>query len=562
MYRIRISAYAYQSDKPVIFRVYGGKVALADRDGKSHLIGYYEANPLTPNPSPPSGRGETGRPTVIEITDRLSPGDTIKIIPYDTISDVSHVRAANYKGPGLAVQWVEVEGPIIPSWPPESRERLFGFRDKQAPGANPGDALRDAEQILRRFLPQAFRRPITEAELKPYLALVQTRLDDGYGFEDAVLVGLKAVLCSPRFLFFREQPGKLDDWALASRLSYFFWSTLPDQELFELAKKGALSEPTILRQQVERLLRDPRARAFTENFVGQWLDLRQIDATTPDKKLYPEFDELLKISMVRETELFFDEMLKNDLSVLNVVDADFSVINERLAQHYGIAGVKGLEFRKVTLPADCGRGGLLTQASVLKVTANGTSTSPIIRGAWVLRNIVGRPAPPPPPNVPAVEPDTRGATTIREQLAKHRQIASCASCHAKIDPHGFALEGFDVIGARRTFYRSLEIGPRVEVQVNGKRVGYHRGPAVDASGEMAGGKRFADINEYKRLLLEDKAQIVRCLTEKLLVYGTGGSIRFADSPRIDTIVARARTKNDGLRSLIHEVVQSPIFLHR
>jgi hypothetical protein len=186
----------------------------------------------------------------------------------------------------------------------------------------------------------------------------------------------------------------------------------------------------------------------------------------------------------------------------------------------------------------------------------------VTRGAWVLRNILGRPAPPPPPNVPAIEPDIRGATTIREQLAKHRQIASCASCHAKIDPPGFALEGFDVIGGRRNYYRTMEVGPRADVEVKGKRVGYHRGPAVDTSGVLADGKRFADFTQYKRLVLQDKEQIVRCLTEKLLVYGTGGSIRFADAPHIDEIVARAREKNYGLRSLLHEVVRSPIFLNR
>src|SRR5207249_2590744 len=229
-----------------------------------------------------------------------------------------------------------------------------------------------------------------------------------------------------------------------------------------------LSQPDVLRQQVERLLESPKAVAFTENFVGQWLGLREIDATEPSHILYPEFDHLLKVSMIREAELFFDEVLKNDLSLTNFVASDFAMLNGRLARHYGIPGVTGQAFRKVPLPPGSHRGGVLTMAAVLKVTANGTSTSPVLRGAWVLDRILGTPPPKPTVDVEAVEPDIRGATTIREQLGKHRAKAECASCHAKIDPPGFALENFDVIGGWRDHYRS--VGKGEAVTVDGRRM--------------------------------------------------------------------------------------------
>src|SRR5262249_19272972 len=246
----------------------------------------------------------------------------------------------------------------------------------------------------------------------------------------------KEVLVSPHFLFLREKPGQLDDFALASRLSYFLCSSMPDEELLTLAEKGKLHEPDALRAQVERLLKDPKAGAFTTNFAGQWLSLRAIDATAPDPALYPEYDDVLKVAMVRETLLFFDEVLKNDLSLTNFVSSDFTLLNGRLARHYGIPGVTGQEFKKVALPKDSHRDGVLTMASVMNVTTNRTTTSPVLRGAWVLDRILGTPPPKPTMDVEAVEPDIRGATTIREQLAKHRQRTECASCHAKIDPPG------------------------------------------------------------------------------------------------------------------------------
>jgi hypothetical protein len=353
---------------------------------------------------------------------------------------------------------------------------------------------------------------------------------------------------------------------------------MPDEELLVLAEDSSrhapraaaadgtrsvpatLQDPEVLRAQVERMLNSPKAAAFTENFVGQWLGLRDIDFTEPSHQLHPEFDDMLKVSMVRETELFFAELLKNDLSVMNFVDSDFTMLNGRLAKHYGIPGVEGWEFHKTPLPPDSHRGGVMTMASALKVTANGTSTSPVTRGAWVLDRILGTPPPRPPENVAALEPDIRGATTIREQLAKHRQIETCAACHARIDPAGFALESFDVIGGWRENYRVAGwFRGAEEVTVEGRKMNYYKGLKVDPADVLADGRAFASIDELKKLLLSDKDQIARGLTIKLVTYATGGPPATADLPQIDAIVARVREKNYGFRSLIHEIVQSELF---
>jgi hypothetical protein len=287
-----------------------------------------------------------------------------------------------------------------------------------------------------------------------------------------------------------------------------------------------------------------------QNFLGQWLDLRLIDATTPDRKLYPEFDTALQTAMVQEVELFFEEMLRRDLSVANIVHSDFTFLNERLARHYGIDGVKGTPMRRVPVPEDCHRGGMMTMAALLKVTANGSYTHPVHRGVWVLRNIVGRPPDPPPPNAGAVEPDLRGAKTIREQLDAHRKVAACASCHVKIDPLGFALESFDVTGAWREKYRVLK-GANLYMSKDG--------PPVEAAYELADGRAFRNIDGLKKLLLEDKDQLARCLAEKLLIYGAGRALRYSDRAAVDEIVARSRARGYGLRSLLHDVVQSQLF---
>jgi hypothetical protein len=373
------------------------------------------------------------------------------------------------------------------------------------------------------------------------------------------------VLSSPAFLYLREKPGRLDDRALAERLAYFLWNSCPDDELFNLAQRGELHRPAVLRLQIERLLDDPRSQRFVDAFLDYWVDLRLIAGVDPDAELYPDYqlDDLLVESMIGETQLFFAELIKRNLGVTNLVSSDFAVLNERLANHYGIPGVEGVNLRPVELPADCVRGGLLTQASILKVTANGTTTSPVKRGAWIMGRLLGQPPPPPPPGIPAVEPDIRGATTIRDQLAKHRSEATCAACHKNIDPAGFALESFDVMGAWRDHYRSVGAGEKVKGSGhNGINNHYGWGLGVDPGGELPDGRKFNDVRELKQLLLTNPELLARNLARQLTIYATGAPIRFSDRPVIAKILAQNRAEGYGVRSLIHEIVESDMFLNK
>jgi hypothetical protein len=503
------------------------------------------------------------------------------------------------KLPGLAVHWIEIEGPLG-HWPPAGYRRLFdgvplkpqSVARAEAEGRPvppqparrpdgwwqydplvpaPAKPREEAERLLRSFLPVAFRRPVAEGLQQYYIKLVHAALEKGASFAEAMVTGYQAALCSPHFLFLTERIDdsrgdrrtELDDHAVASRLSCFLWSSMPDRELFTLAARGQLRKPDVLRAQVERLLNDPKSRRFTANFAGQWLDLRNINATSPDPQIYGEFDDFLFWSMPHETERFFEEILHHDRSLTEFVDSDWTFLNQRLAQHYGVAGVSGGELRKVELSPGCHRGGVLTHASILKVTADGTRTSPVLRGKWVLDRILGQPPSPPPPDTPALEPDIRGATTIRQQLDKHRNTPACASCHRYIDPPGFALESFDVIGGWRDFYRATQPGRRKLVDLAnypGQQV--FRGPDVERGGTTPDGKSFTTIDDYKRLLLADKDQLARCLARKLLIYATGADIQFADREVVEDLVARCRAKNYGFRSLVHEVVQSRVFLNK
>lgn len=476
--------------------------------------------------------------------------------------------------PGLAIHWLEIEGPLEP-WPPVGYTRLFGdlpFKQQYA-GAplevDSRDPRGDAERLLRAFLPIAFRRPVDAERAEHYIGIVHAALDRKQSFEEAMLLGYRAVLCSPHFLFLTEPiggsvpPGKLDDFAVAARLSYLLWSSTPDDVLLDLAARRELSQPLVLRAQVERMLADPRSSRFVDHFAGQWLDLRQINATTPDPEVYGEFDPFLAWSLPLETRGFFETILREDRSLLEFVHSDWTLLNERLAQHYGIPGVFGGELRRVELPPDSHRGGVLTQAAILKVTADGTKTSPVLRGKWVLERIVGQTPAPPPPGVAAIEPDIRGTTTIREQLDKHRDVESCAVCHRHIDPPGFALESFDVIGGWRTFYRGTVVKRELWTPLAnypGRQV--VRGPDVDPSGWTPDGAAFRDIDAYKQILLADPDQLTRSLAEKLAVYATGADLQFADREVIEQIVATSRGRKRGFRSLLHDVVQSRLFLHK
>ncbi|QDU73754.1 hypothetical protein Pan97_07530 [Bremerella volcania] len=371
----------------------------------------------------------------------------------------------------------------------------------------------------------------------------------------------KAVLCSPDFLYFQEMPGRLDGEALASRLSFLLWRSIPDDELMASAQTGELLTDKGLKLQFSRMLRDPKSKRFISDFAGQWLDLRHVHDTSPDRFLFPEYfcDNHLVDSCVAETEATLEEMIRQNLPVRTVVDADFVLINERLAELYGIDEVKGLSIRRVNLPPDSLRGGLLTQSSVMKVTANGLTTSPVLRGVWVMDRILGTPPSPPPPGAGSIEPDTRGAVTVREQLAKHSQLESCASCHAAIDPPGFALESFDVMGKWRDHYRSIGEGDEVDIKVALRDVKYKRGLPVDASGVTQDGFRFHDIYQFRTYLCGQQEQLARNLTERFLVFATGAGISFADCPIIGEILQRNAEAGYPIQSLLQDVILSETF---
>jgi hypothetical protein len=563
-YRIKLSGNAFQSDgEPLTLMIYSNNYK------QKRLLSYCEL--------------PADKPREYEFTTRLDGSEHIVINCEGVGRDkkgqnIYNVGAAEFLGTGLAMQWIEVEGPLSTEWPPASLKKALGevpltelddkkrkYRDGKQLGYElaPTDVKQAIANGLSGFATRAFRRPLEKEEAAPYIALATQSLDAGSTFEDSMRVGLRAILTSPSFLLLEEHPGKLSDLALATRLAYFLTSSMPDDELMKVASAGQLSKPEVLKAQTERLLKGPRAATFVTNFVGQWLELRNIDATTPDTKLYPEYDMLLKLGMVTETEAFFRELLSKNLPVSNLIQSDFAMVNNRLAEHYELPGIAGEKFRRVSLPADSPRGGVLTQASVLKITANGTVTSPVIRGAWVMKHLLGQPPPPPPASVGAIEPDTRGTTTIREQLAKHRDSESCASCHRQIDPPGFALESFDVIGGFRENYRSNEKGANVKRKLRGQNIWqYKEGLPVDASGELADGRKFQGITEFKKLLLDQQDQVMRALAGNLVTYGTGAGIDFADRDAIEGIAKQTKADGSGLRSLVHAVVQSPLFLSK
>ena len=494
--------------------------------------------------------------------------------------------------PGVVFRWLEVEGPMHEAWPPAGHKLLFGDlpmvnreatqeeeknsgeadrgkgrRFKPAPGMEviSRQPLVDAERLLREFIRQAYRRPTDGTEVKRFLPVVRSALQQQNNFTDAMIAAYTAVLCSPGFLYLEENPGRLDDHALASRLAFFLWNSPPDAELRRCAEKRELHKPDVLRAQTERLLTDSKSRRFVEAFLDYWLDLRKMTATAPDANLYSDYylDDLLTESALEETRLFFAELLCEDLPARNVVASDFAMLNERLAVHYGLPPIQGVALRRTPLPADSPRGGLMTQAAVLKVTANGTTTSPVLRGAWIMERILGEKPPPPPPNLPAIEPDIRGAVTIRQQLEKHRTLESCNTCHVKIDPAGFALENFDVMGGWRERYRSEASGKSAQgIAKSGQKFAFHYALPVDASGELPDGRKFRDVRELKQLLLADDRQLAHNLAKQLAVYATGAPIRFADREPIEQILERASSSHYGVRSLVHELVQSELFRNK
>lgn len=515
-------------------------------------------------------------PAVRELDVWLLAGETIR----PDAARLFRSRPPNYQNPlaqrdgspGVAYRWLEVEGPLLEEWPSAGHRLLFGDLPIQKSTVEGGEVevisanpRQDAERLLRGFVARAYRREVSEAEATRFLPLIEQALNSGTSFADAMLVGYTAVLSSPQFLCLEERPGRLNDHSLAARLAFFLWNSAPDDELRTLAAKGQLHEPAVLRAQTERMLADARSGRFVEAFLDYWLDLRKLNASAPDSALYPDYylDDLLIESALEETQSFFAELLRGDLPAWNLVAADFAMLNERLADHYGLPHVEGVAIRRVPLAAGGVRGGLLTQASVLKVTANGTTTSPVVRGAWIMERILGQPPPPPPPSVPAVEPDIRGASTIRQQLEKHRTLEACAACHAKIDPASFALESFDVMGGWRDRYRALG-GPDAEKGIghDGQKFAYRLALPVDASGELLGGRKFDGTSDFKQQLLAGESQIAANLARQLIVYATGAPVGFGDRPQVKQVLERASVSQYGVRSLIHEIVQSDLFRYK
>jgi len=479
--------------------------------------------------------------------------------------------ASEFKGEGVRVRKVVVEGPLESTWPPQRTRALFpgvewepaanGRYYKPVTTKSHYEHIRDAVAALA---PRAFRRPVTDKEIEYFTSLAVPTLKARRGFIASARVSLRAILISPETLFLTNetQPGEstLTDHALASRLSYFLWRSPPDEELLQLASDGELSDTRTLDAQVSRMLSAPRSERFINEFLDQWLDLELIDATTPDKYLYPEYDDVLRRAMLAETRLLFRYLIDEDLSIANLIDSDFTFLNRKLAEHYGIPNVEGEEMRKVMLPPRSVRGGILTHASIAKVTANGTVTTPVKRGSFVLTNLLGLPPNPPPPGAGSIEPDTRGATTIRETLKKHQSVEACAVCHRRIDPPGFALECFDPVGTFRTHYRiSKGVKRTADVGLRFLHKDYKPSQQVDCSGQTGDGFTFTDIRDFKQHLMKSKEQVARNLVSLLITFATGAEIQFADRREVEAILHRHEAANYPLRRLIHEVVSSRMF---
>ncbi len=457
-------------------------------------------------------------------------------------------------GRNIHVEWFNLNGPADTR--PPSHKKLLASAGKTEEERS--------REVLTRFATRAYRRPATADEVARLLKLADGVRKKGEGWESAMQLAMQAVLASPKFIFRPEldnrpaagdKPVPLDEYQLASRLSYFLWSSMPDDELFTLAGKGQLAAN--LEAQTRRMLKDPKSKALTENFAMQWLQLRRLKTHAPDAKLFPKFDEALRSSLLTETEMFFDAIVKEDRSVLDLIDGDFTFLNERLTWHYGITDtngstwakkatppgkpIRGKDFVRVKLQKGDVRGGILTHGSVLAVTSNPTRTSPVKRGRWVLEQILGTPPPPPPPDVPELDEKKVLTGSLRQQMEQHRKNPACASCHAKMDPLGFAFENFDAVGAYRWQEGKLPI---------------------DASGELPGGQKFKGPAELRTILKDKKDLVARNLAEKLLTYALGRGVEPYDRRAVDAVVAAMAKNEYKFSTLAVEITKSLPFTHR
>jgi hypothetical protein len=557
----------------------------------------------------------TPEPSVQEVEVLLNPNEGIQTDPMRLFrtrvngSEEAYVNPlAQPDGmPGVAFQWLEVEGPLHEDNAAAGYRLMFGDLPMRrldkgeasgvsvpivAPPPSPGQGggfggggrgrfartqdvavevvserpREDAERLIRGFLASAYRRPVEEAHAKRFFALFNQQVEQGHGFTKSLLSTYTAILCSPGYLYVEERPGRLDNYALATRLALFLWNSPPDAELRGLAAQGRLSNSEVLRAQADRLLNDPKSRRFIDAFTDYWLDLRKIDDSSPSTTIYNDYelDDPLKLAAVEETRLFVQELFKRNLAARTIVDSNFTFLNERLAKHYGIAGVDGVAMRKVMLPKDSVRGGIMTQASVLKITANGTTTSPVLRGVWIIERILGvhitQPA-----GVPAIEPDIRGAVTIRQQLDKHRADPTCASCHRTIDPPGFALESFDVMGGWRSRYRAFaeDAKPEPGIGLSGQPFAFHYGLPVDSAGALTDGRTFKDVREFKKLLLDhEERKVARNLASQIATYATGAPIGFSDRKQVEEVLDKTRGSGYGVRDIVYGIVASDLFRNK
>lgn len=436
-----------------------------------------------------------------------------------------------YLGPRLRIWEIQLEGPHVETWPTAGHRALYGSLTPDELNAT------TIAQRLEAFAEKAFRRSPLDGELKPIQQLIASKLNEGVEPIHALQLGCQAILCSPGFLYLNLGEGELEEVAFASRLSYFLWSSPPDETLLKLAAAGKLRSE--LSAQVTRMLADSRSDRFVKHFVRRWLDLDNIGTMPPSGDFLVYYRDNLETAMRAETETFFRHVLDNNLLPKEFLDADYSFLNRELALHYGIEGVEGNKLQRVSLKGSR-RGGLLGHGAFLTASANGVDTSPVVRGIYVLEKLLGYTPPPPPPDVPAIEPDIRGAVTIREQLEKHREIATCAECHRKIDPLGFALENFDPVG--------------------GWRDEYEKKMPIDSAGKLPGGESFSTVAEFRTLLVDRQDQFNRCLTEKLMTYALGRELEVGDRPAIDRICKKMTGADKGLRNLIQTVVTSESFL--
>jgi hypothetical protein len=445
----------------------------------------------------------------------------------------------------IGIDYVDIVGPYKQTQGPSplSLQKLYPRAnfDRNAPGA--------ITEVLTPFLHRAFRRPVTKAEVAKYVRLYDEVRKAGDSFEEGLAVAIQGVLVSPDFLYRieRDPPAGstetlITDHELATRLSYFLWSTMPDDQLLALADQGKLRQPGVVDGQVRRMLQDPKATALSKNFASQWLQTRKMESVTPDFNMFPDFDAYLRMSMIEETEKFVDYVVHDDRSILDFIDANYSFLNERLAGFYGIPGVKGTEFRKVEFD-DPHRGGVLTQASVLTVSSYATRTSPVLRGKWILENILNAPPPPPPPNVPALEEAMKNSpdASLRDQLAMHRKNPTCAGCHNRMDPLGVGFENFNAIGAWRTQDGKL---------------------AIDASGTLPDGRAFAGPAELRKLLMNDRKAFASCLAEKMLIYALGRGVQSFDRPTLKDLAAKVEANDYRFSALVIEIVNSLPFQKR